>query len=641
MAGEINLTEKYERNGWPSLSLPDHQPPDGWNLSLLTGVDRIYNHSLSPDGKTVAFIRNHEHLAEVHTLPVSGGWPARLTTNRTAIQYWWDEIPRWSADGAWLAFCIDGHAYVTPSNGSSIPQKISDFTSSASSPVWMPDNQGLILSIERQGTIHLLLTDRQGNWPTQLTSGPGNDSDARPSPDGRQIAYVHAPLDDLNRREIRLVDLAAHETRSIVCDIQTRNWSPSWSPDGACLAFLSQRSGFNEIWLMDPHGPHTAGVIHSNPRQLTHAGLDLADISWSPDGRYLAATANRGGALDLGLVDVEDGSLHTLRQTQGVHMRPNWSPDGSFLTFEYMAPLHPPDIYRLELKKTFQNRLEAGDLVQLTFSNLPALKNLPLVEPELVSYPSFDGLVIHGLLYIPLKPNGAAVVRPHGGPRDQYGYEWDILAQYLVAKGYTFLAINYRGSTGYGTSFEHANDNNWGIGDTQDCFYGANYLSALGWVDPQRISILGSSYGGYMVACCLSRDSQYRFACGVSLYGDASLISSWAQCESDTRLYTEMMIGHPAVNRQVYQAGSPVLDVARVQKPVLILHGLEDKIVPPQASEEWVEALRRADKVFEYKTYASESHGFLSHANLLDEYQRIERFLDWYLLPRVPRGAAL
>jgi dipeptidyl aminopeptidase/acylaminoacyl peptidase len=599
-------------------------------VSLLTGVDRIYNHALSPDGKTVAFIRNHARLADVYTLPVTGGWPARLSTHRRAIQYWWDEIPRWSPDSAWLAFCMDGHVYVAPSNGSTIPRKISDFTGSASSPVWMPDSQRLIISVERQGIIHLLLTDRQGSWPTPLTGGAGNDSDARPSPDGQIIAYVRAPLDDLNRREIRLVDLSGRETRLLAGQPHTRDWSPCWSPDGARLAFLSQRSGFNEIWLADlPNG---------NLHQLSQAGLDLADISWSPDGRWLAATANRGGALDLALVDVENGRLGDLRQSLGIHMRPNWSPDSRFLTFEYMAPLQPPDIYRLDLKTPSSSAPEAGDLTQLTFSNLPALQNLPLAVPEPVSFQSFDGLAIPNLLYRPLKPNGAAIVRPHGGPRDQYGYEWDIFAQYMVAKGYTFLAINYRGSTGYGTAFEHANDDNWGIGDTQDCLFAADYLSTLSWIDPQCISILGTSYGGYMVACCLSRDPHYRFACGVSLFGDASLISSWALCESDTRLYTEMQIGHPTINRQVYHAGSPILDVANLQKPVLILHGLEDRIVPPQASEEWVEALRRADKTYEYKTYAGETHGFLSHENLADEYQRIERFLDWYLLPRVSRA---
>jgi dipeptidyl aminopeptidase/acylaminoacyl peptidase len=136
-----------------------------------------------------------------------------------------------------------------------------------------------------------------------------------------------------------------------------------------------------------------------------------------------------------------------------------------------------------------------------------------------------------------------------------------------------------------------------------------------------------------MVACCLSRDPDYLFACGVAKYGDANVTSSWAQCNRDIRLYTEMQLGHPARNRQVYLNASPLHQVEQVQKPVLILHGLEDDVVPPQASEEWVEALRRAGKTFEYKTYAGEPHGFLKRANLHDVWSRIERFLDWYLLP--------
>lgn len=136
-----------------------------------------------------------------------------------------------------------------------------------------------------------------------------------------------------------------------------------------------------------------------------------------------------------------------------------------------------------------------------------------------------------------------------------------------------------------------------------------------------------------MVACCLSRDPDYLFACGVANYGDANLVSSWAQCNRDIRLYTEMQIGHPARNRQLYLDGSPIYQVENVQKPVLILHGLEDDVVPPQASEEWVEALHRAGKTFEYKTYTDEPHGFLKRENQLDVLGRMERFLDWYLLP--------
>jgi len=135
------------------------------------------------------------------------------------------------------------------------------------------------------------------------------------------------------------------------------------------------------------------------------------------------------------------------------------------------------------------------------------------------------------------------------------------------------------------------------------------------------------------VACCLSRDPDYLFACGVSLYGDANVLSSWAQCERETRIYTEMQLGHPAVSRQVYRDASPIYQASNIKSPVLILHGLNDDVVPPQSSEEWVDTLRRADKTFEYKTYGGESHGFLKRANVIDAYSRIERFLDWYLIP--------
>jgi dipeptidyl aminopeptidase/acylaminoacyl peptidase len=182
--------------------------------------------------------------------------------------------------------------------------------------------------------------------------------------------------------------------------------------------------------------------------------------------------------------------------------------------------------------------------------------------------------------------------------------------------------------------FEHSNYNDWGVGDTQDCLYGARYLSGLEGVDRGRLGIIGGSYGGYMVACCLAMDPDYLFACGVSKYGDAHLETSWALCSRRLRWYTEMMIGNPGKNRPVYLKGSPIFQVENIRKPVLLLHGLADDIVPPEASEAWAEALRRAGKTFEYKTYPGEPHGFLKRENQLDVYARIERFLDWYLMPK-------
>jgi dipeptidyl aminopeptidase/acylaminoacyl peptidase len=394
-------------------------------------------------------------------------------------------------------------------------------------------------------------------------------------------------------------------------------WLPRWSPTGQWLAFVSQQAGHDDLWLIRPDG---AGL-----RQLTKLGYDVAYLAWSPDGRQIACTINHGGALNLALIEVETGHVTDLRSGPGVHSRPRWSSDGSFITFEYESPLQPPDIYRLDLAD--------HRVTQLTFSQSPTLTSNNLVLPECVTYQSYDGLDIPAFLYKPQQPNGAAILYPHGGPSSQYLFEWDILAQYLVAKGYTYLAPNYRGSTGYGVEFERANYNDWGQSDAQDCLHGAKYLCSRPEIDPDRLAIMGPSYGGYLTFCCLSRDPAYLFACGVAKYGDANLISSWAQCRRDLRLYFEIFLGHPGNNWQTYLASSPLYDVEKVKMPMLILHGLLDDVVPPEASEEWVDALKRHDKTFEYKTYADEPHGILRCDNQLDAYTRIERFLDWYLLP--------
>jgi dipeptidyl aminopeptidase/acylaminoacyl peptidase len=617
MHSDIKLTEKYGRHGWPALPRPDVKPPSGWSLALITAVHRVRNHALSPDGQQIAFIWDREDASDVYIMPASGGWPARLSFDRGPVAFWSDEIPKWSPDGQWLAFAQNGHVHIVAAAGG-LPQKITDFTTTATAPVWLPDSRRLIVSIERRQADKLLLTDREGAWPRALTTDTaGDDEETQPSPDGRLVAFIHRPFDDLNRRDLKLIDLETGQIRCLTGSPRQKNQTPRWSPDGRCIAFISQRTGWDEIWLIQPDG---AGL-----RQLTHLGRDVADLAWSPDGARLAGTVNHDGAFDLALVEVESGAVSYLRTGLGYYSRPNWSPDGRFLTVEYEDPLRPPDLYRVNLPD--------GQLSQLTFSNPPALARHQLVMPERISYHSLDGLEIPALLFRPPAPNGAAIVHPHGGPTAQYIFEWDILAQYYLAKGYTFLAPNFRGSTGYGLEFERANHFNWGVGDTQDCLHGAKFLHSLDWIDPHRLAIYGGSYGGYMVACCLSRDPDYLFACGVSKYGDAHLFSSWAQCNRGIRLYTEKQLGHPARQRQVYLDASPIYQVDQVQKPVLILHGLDDDVVPPEASEEWVETLHRAGKTFEYKTYAGEPHGFLKRANLLDAYVQMERFLDWYLLP--------
>ncbi|MBL8078912.1 MAG: S9 family peptidase [Anaerolineales bacterium] len=616
MENPIKLTEKYERNGWPALKRTDLKPPPGLNLSLLTSLERIRSHRLSSQGE-IAYIKDGETLSDVFTMSSNGGWPSRVTTERPLVAYWDDEIPEWSPNGEWLAFCFNGHVHIVPRTGG-IPKKITDFAVSASAPRWMPDSNGLIVSIERDDTDQLLLTDRDGSWPRALTTDTvGDHWDPRPSPDSKFVAFNLRRFDDLNRLDIVLLEIASGKQVTLYGKPSVRAMSPKWSPDGKWISFIAQEGQREELYLIKPDGEG----LH----QLAKDGNDIFQYEWSPNGKQIVAVINRGGSFELVLIETESGLVSKLRSEVGIHSNPNWSSDGSFLTYEFESPVLFPDLYRMDLHNK--------KITQLTFSNPPALQKNKFIVPEQITYKSYDGLEIPAFLYRPQRSNGAAILYPHGGPKDQYGFAWDELAQYFTAKGYIYLAPNYRGSTGYGKDFERANYNDWGVGDTQDCLYGAKYLRNLKDVKPDRIGISGGSYGGYMTINALSRDPEYLFACGVAKYGDSNLVSSWAQCEKRLRLYTEIFLGHPSANLNIYLKGSPITEARNIQKPVLILHGLLDTVVPPEASEEWVEALRSEGKTFEYKTYDDEPHGFLRRENLLDVYERMERFLDWYLLP--------
>jgi dipeptidyl aminopeptidase/acylaminoacyl peptidase len=609
------LKAKYERNGWPAQVRPDLKPIAGWSMELLASISRPRTHVVSPDGTKIAFYWDIGDSSDLYTMSREGGWPARLTFDRNPVAYWADEVPQWSPDGRWLAYTNDGHVWVVAATGGK-PQKVTQFSTGGSTPRWLPDSNRMLVSISIEDKGCIVLTDRLGGWPQQLTAGPGHDHSPSLSPDGTQFAYVHQPLDDFNRSDIMLCEIESGTTRALTGTPNRHDARPQWSPDGKQIAFISERPGYRELFLFD--------VESGQERQLTHANHDVVEHEWSPDTSQLLCTLNRDGAYDLVLVDASSGDISDVHTAYGVHAYPQWLPDGQSVTFEFEDPQNPPDIFRMALG--------GGQAEQLTFSKPPVLDGLEQILPERVSFKSFDGLEIPGFLYRPTKPNGAAIVYPHGGPTSQYALEWDGYAQYFVAKGYTWLAPNFRGSTGYGIEFERGNHGVWGIEDTLDCLAAADYLAAMDRVDAERIGIFGASYGSYMAVCALAYDEEHRFALGVAKYGDCNILSSWAQGDLIGREDLERMMQHPSLDREGYRSGSPIWRVAEIERPLFIAHGLKDDRVHPLQSEELVEGLKRHDKVFEYVTYADEGHGFLRRASKIDFYSRLERFFDWYLL---------
>jgi dipeptidyl aminopeptidase/acylaminoacyl peptidase len=213
------------------------------------------------------------------------------------------------------------------------------------------------------------------------------------------------------------------------------------------------------------------------------------------------------------------------------------------------------------------------------------------------------------------------------------GDEWDGVAQYFVDKGYAWFAINFRGSTTYGREFERADHGVWGVADTEDCLAAYDHLASLDWIDSSRVAIFGASYGSYMATHSVIDDPQHRFACAVAKYGDCDILTSWAQSDLVGRLDLERMMGHPRDHREWYRAGSPIHRVENIAVPILVAHGELDERVHPLQAVELVDALKRLGRQFEYVTYPTEGHGLLRTEPFLHFHQRLERFLDWHLMP--------
>ena len=611
---------KEDSNGWPSQARPDHELPEPWSLELLVAVNHIHHHRLSPDGKHIAFVWQREGNSDIWVLRTNGaGWPQRLTFDRPQQAFWTDDQPRWSPDGKWLVYSAQDDIWAVPHQGGKA-RKLTDFKLGDEHPVFSPDGSRVYFLSARKEFLNLCWTSMEGSWPIPLTDFKADVADPHPSPDGKSIAFTYHPKEDFNRSEICLVSSQGGDIHHLTGTPKVKDSQPRWSPDGQHLAFLSNRSGWVELYLLQT----SSGTI----TKLTSGEADVKHFAWDHSGKRVVLVTNHKGQTRLELLEVKDGQIKTLHEDQGWHSFPQWGPDDSWISVEFESPVQAPDIFRIDI--------ESRKSKQLTFSHPSALSSANLVHPEFVQFPSTSDSQIPGLLFRPQQASpdqpSPAIVYPHGGPTDEHARYWEMLPQWLVAKGYAVLTPNYRGSTGYGLDHQFALHNNWGIVDSEDMLAAADYLSGLDWVDGNRLGIYGASYGSYLALLALARDPKHRFKCGVAKYGDCDILTSWAQGDRPGREDLERQMGHPMKNLAGYHAGSPVYDVAQITSPLLILHGDQDRRVHPKQSQQLVEALQRENKVFEYFLYEGEGHGFLGKANLLHFYSTLERFLDWYLL---------
>ncbi|GET28568.1 alpha/beta fold hydrolase [Prolixibacter sp. SD074] len=281
---------------------------------------------------------------------------------------------------------------------------------------------------------------------------------------------------------------------------------------------------------------------------------------------------------------------------------------------------------------------ETKDLKKLTNSLNPDINPDDLVSAEVVRFNSFDSLKIPAIFYKPVNASAdnkvPALIWVHGGPGGQSRTGYFALIQYLVNHDYAILAVNNRGSSGYGKTFYKMDDQNHGDKDLMDCIYGKKYLQTLDYIDPEKIGIIGGSYGGYMTMAAMTFHPD-EFKVGVDLFGVTnwlrtlkSIPSYWESFRK--ALYAEMGDPFTADSVRLYNI-SPLFHADQIKNPVMVLQGKNDPRVLQVESDEIVNAMKQNNVPVEYVVFPDEGHGFRKKENEISGYGKILTFLDAYL----------
>ena len=618
------------------------QAPHGGSLTLedLLAVQPISESAVSLDGARIAFTRD----GQIYSLPASGGWPVELTTGggpKGAIA--------WSPDGKAVAFASRGSVWTVPAQGGE-PKRLTNAAPSAAGdpreaadrmPQWSPKGGWLLFATGRRGHNSLMTVKADGEAESFVADPREGDADEGVwSPDGTAIAYVLRTREHFSGEiKIQAVDPSSGQAQGEPITVYTApadrggSWSVhglKWTPDGKRLAAVLQTSGWDNIWLLDARPGAT-------PQPLTKGDWEDGAPEFSPDGRSIVLLSNRsedGGSPEQRRVWVQPldgGAAHLLapQQTPGTDAEPRWTPDGKQIVFRRESPLGPADIYSAPAG--------GGEATPLTHT-LPGSYEGVLQVPERVAWKSSGGLPVAAMLYRArhTKPGvlPPALLWIHGGPEGQDVFRLDTWAQYLADAGYTVLEPNYRGSTGYGERFRNLNVKDSNGGEVEDVAAGAQYLIDHKLADPKRLAIGGGSHGGTMTAYMVVRYPAL-FAAAIEGFGvvDRALFVERTNPNSAIRWQMKMG-GSPGEAPDTYAKANVLLQVEKVQAPILILHGEDDPQVPPAESAEFAHALAAHGKTVFYYTYPGELHGFSKPEHRLDAWGKERAFLDHYIAPK-------
>jgi len=366
-------------------------------------------------------------------------------------------------------------------------------------------------------------------------------------------------------------------------------------------------------------------------KKVLEKSWDISGIVFTNNGAYMVVYVNEDGKNIIEVIDVETQKPIDLPDFEGKSITSvTFSNDETMMRLYAGGSNSPSDLYVYNL--------ETKELLKLTNVLNDAINAEDLVTAKVIRFKSFDGTEIPAIYYLPHQASAEnkvpAMVWVHGGPGGQSRQGFNSLIQYMVNHGYAVLAVNNRGSSGYGKTFFKMDDLNHGEKDLQDCVEGKNWLASQTEIDGDKIGIIGGSYGGYMTMAALTYTPE-EFDVGVNLFG----VTNWIRTLKSIPPYWEsfreslyLELGDPFSADSVrLKRISPLFHTDKVTKPLIVLQGAQDPRVLQVESDEIVAGVRKNGVPVEYVLFEDEGHGFVKKENQIEAYSRILKFLDVYL----------
>jgi len=615
------MTEKQKKpyGLWPSSVSP----------AVLSLQPRLEEVQFDSDGQTLVWLEKRGSQG-VLVARRAGDAPRDLTTGikiGAGVGYGGGDF---SVRNGRVAFVSEGRLFAMPLTGGT-PRPVAPAFGTCASPVISPDSSKILFvhSYERADCLAMVDFDGAG-FPVRLAYDADFYMQPVWHPNGRHITWIEwnhpqMPWDGTRLMTARIDGTSLANIRCLVGNADTPIFQPEFSPDGRWLSYLAQDGEWDRLYILDlTNGKKRA--LAQDAALLPPAWIQgLRTHAWSFDSDRLFYLRNEEGVRTLWSVGAASGSPEKLDVQPYTWLDQITAGAGNSLAFLASSSQFPERIV------TWKNGATRVERYSESGSILP--EDMPTCVP--VSWQASDGTAVHGLYYPPASRRFTgeglppAVVHIHGGPTSAADTGFSTDAAFFTTRGYGWLEVNYRGSTGYGRSYMLALRQKWGLLDVEDAVGGAQALSTLGLANPKRLVIMGGSAGGYTVLNVLVRHPGV-FKAGVCLNGLSNLFIT--ETHKFEERYNDSMIGILPQDAERYRAWSPVNFANRIKDPVAVFQGAEDKVVPPEHSEQIVAALRANHVHHIYKTYEGEGHGWRKTETIADFYSTVEKFLQQYVL---------